>query len=132
MRTILAATGLLMTVATGAMAQEPPAQPAIFNQCRACHQIGPNARNGVGPHLNGIFGRRAGTIEGFNYSPAYRRPPTSEKVWDVDNFRVYIRNPQQVTPGTRMAFVGVRDEAQIDQLIAYLRSFDAQGQRVTQ
>jgi cytochrome c len=113
--------------ATTAVAQ--PAPPAIWNQCRACHQVGETARNGVGPILNGIFGRRAGTREGFNYSQAYRTAPTSEKTWDEENFRVYIRNPMQVTPGTRMVFAGVRDEAQIDQLIAFLKSYRADGTR---
>jgi cytochrome c len=122
--------GVLSGLASAASAQTPPAAPPVFAQCRTCHQVGETARNAVGPHLNGLFGRRAGTVQGFNYSQAYRTPPTSEKVWDPDNFRVYIRNPQQVTPGTRMAFVGVRNEEQIDQLIAYLRTFDENGRRI--
>jgi cytochrome c len=126
---------LLSLPAAPALAQSAPAGDAaagetLFRQqCRACHQIGDAARNGVGPQLNGVFGRRAGTIEGFRYSNAYRQPPTSEKTWDEANFRVYIRNPREVTPGTNMAYAGLRNEDQITNLIAYLRQFNAQGQR---
>jgi cytochrome c len=123
---------LLSGLASAAAAQAPagPAAPPVFAQCRACHQVGESARNAVGPHLNGLFGRRAGSVPGFNYSPVYRAPPTSEKVWDEDNFRAYIRNPREVTPGTRMLYAGLRDEALIDQLVAYLRTFDENGRRV--
>lgn len=133
MRPILAILALTLMAGTG-VAQDSPGDAAagerVFNtQCRACHRIGPNAANAVGPHLNGMFGRKAGTVTGFNYSPAYRQPPTSEKVWSEENFREYIQNPRQVTPGTRMVYAGLRDQTQITNLIAYLRQFDANGQR---
>lgn len=132
MRAFVFTTALFL--ATPALAQTPTgdaaAGEAVFRQqCRACHQIGENARNGVGPHLNGIFGRRAGSIEGFRYSNAYRTPPTNEKTWSEENFRVYIRNPREVTPGTNMAYAGLRNEDQITNMIAYLRSFNAAGAR---
>ncbi|MGQ3360736.1 MAG: c-type cytochrome [Phreatobacter sp.] len=144
-RTIIATASALALSATAVLAQTtPPAAPAapaaaapaeggdaaagerIFAQCRACHQVGPTARVGVGPPLNGIFGRKAGSFPNFNYSPAYR---TLDKTWDEANFRVYIRNPREVTPGTRMVFNGLRDETQITNLIAYLKQFNAEGQR---
>jgi cytochrome c len=112
--------------APAAGAADPAAGERVFAQCRACHQLGPTARNGVGPQLNGIFGRKAGSVAGFNYSPAYQ---ALNKVWDEDNFRVYIRNPREVTPGTRMVFNGLRDETQITNLIAYLKQFNAEGVR---
>lgn len=127
---------LALTVMTGAAsAQTPPAGDAaagerVFNlQCRACHRVGENPPAAVGPHLNGLFGRQAGTVAGFNYSPAYRQPPTAGKTWDEQNFRVYIRNPREVTPGTRMIYVGLRDETQVNNLVAYLRQFAPNGQR---
>jgi cytochrome c len=144
LRMILAATVAVFVPAAAAMAQTAPApapaapaaaadaagDPAagerIFAQCRACHQMGPTARVGVGPPLNGIFGRKAGSFPNFNYSPAYR---SLDKTWDEANFRVYIRNPREVTPGTRMVFSGLRDETQITNLIAYLKQFNAEGQR---
>lgn len=142
-RMIVAAAVAMIVPTTAALAQTAPATgtaaPAaadaagdaaagerIFAQCRACHQMGPTARVGVGPPLNGLFGRKAGSFPNFNYSPAYR---SLDKTWDEANFRVYIRNPREVTPGTRMVFSGLRDETQITNLIAYLKQFNAEGQR---
>ncbi|MBN8945348.1 MAG: cytochrome c family protein [Rhizobiales bacterium] len=109
-----------------ARAQDAAAGERVFMQCRACHQIGPTARNLVGPQLNGIFGRRAGSVDGFNYSDAYK---ALDKVWDEGNFSTYIQNPRVATPGTRMVFGGIKDETQISNLIAYLKQFGADGQR---
>jgi cytochrome c len=133
MRPILSIFVLALTVGAAA-AQTAPGDAAagerVFNtQCRACHRVGENPPAGVGPHLNGLFGRKAGSVAGFNYSPAFRQPPTVDKTWDEANFRVYIRNPREVTPGTRMVYAGLRDDAQIGNLIAYLRQFNATGQR---
>lgn len=137
--TLLVAASLLPSLAFAqAAAPAAPAAPTaadaeagqrIFAQCRACHQVGETARNAVGPQLNGIFGRRAGSVEGFRYSQAYQSETVRAKTWDVDNFRTYIRNPREVTPGTNMAFVGIRNEDQITQLIAFLSSYNANGTR---
>ncbi len=110
-------------------AGDPAAGERVFAQCRACHQVGETARNGVGPNLNGLFGRKAGSVEGFNYSPAFKTPAVAEKVWSPENFAVYIRNPREVTPGTRMVFAGIRSDNQIADLTAYLRQFAADGKR---
>jgi len=101
----------------------------VFAQCRACHQVGETARNLVGPQLNGLFGRTAGTVAGFNYSPAYKTPEVASKVWSPENFTTYIRNPRAVTPNTRMVFAGIRSDNQIADLIAYLKQFGADGKR---
>jgi cytochrome c len=132
MRPFILAAALAALAPSIAFAQAPQQSEGerIFRtQCGACHQLGPTARNAVGPQLNGIFGRRAGSIEGFRYSNAYRTPAVTEKTWNPDNFRVYIRNPREVTPGTSMVYAGMRNEDQITQLIQHLQSFDAQGQR---
>lgn len=126
-RAILTLGFALVASAAAAQSAPSPGEAVFRSQCMACHRIGPNAANGVGPQLNGVFGRRAGSLPNFNYSQAYRSPPTSEKTWDEENFRVYIRNPREVTPGTRMVYAGLRNEEQITQLIAYLKSFDANG-----
>jgi cytochrome c len=110
-----------------ALAQDAAAGERIFNQCRACHQVGPTARHGVGPTLNGLFGRNKGSIAGFNFSAAYNA--IKDQVWTPENFTVYIKDPRGVTPGTRMVFAGLRDETQITNLIAYLQSFNADGSR---
>lgn len=148
MRIAIAALFASATMLSPLMAQAPtppaaaPAAPAaapaagdaaagerVFAQCRACHQVGPTARNVVGPQLNGLFGRKAGSVAGFNYSPAFKTPAVAEKVWSPENFAVYIRNPREVTPGTRMVFAGIRSDTQIADLTAYLRQFDAEGKR---
>ena len=121
----LAAASLLLAGGVGtAQAQDAAAGQRVFNQCRACHQVGENARNLVGPQLNGLFGRQAGSVEGYSYSQAFQG---LDKVWDHENFAVYIRDPRGVTPGTKMVFAGLRNDQQIADLIAYLDQFNADG-----
>ena len=110
-------------------AGDPAAGERVFAQCRACHQVGETARNLVGPQLNGLFGRTAGSVAGFNYSPAFKTPEVSSKVWSPENFTTYIRNPRAVTPNTRMVFAGIRSDTQIADLISYLKQFGADGKR---
>jgi cytochrome c len=97
---------------------------AVFNKCRACHQVGPNAKNMVGPALNGLIGRKAGTIEGFNYSEANKN---SGIVWDEETFREYIKNPKAKMPNTKMVFPGLSDEKDIGDLLAFLKQYAADG-----
>ncbi len=122
--TILAAA--LLAGATSAQAQDAAAGEKVFAQCRACHQVGETAKNGVGPVLNGLFGRKAGTVEGYNYSPANKN---SGLTWDEATFRTYIVNPRAAMPGTKMVYAGLKDEQRINDLIAYLKQFDAAGKR---
>jgi len=112
-----------------AHAQDAAAGEKVFAQCRACHQVGPNAKNAVGPVLNGLFGRKAGMVEGYNYSPANKN---SGLTWDEATFREYIKDPKAKIPGTKMIYAGLKDEQKINDLVAYLKQFDAQGQKVTQ
>lgn len=121
------AVGLSFAASTASMAQDAAAGERVFNQCRACHQVGPTARNGVGPQLNGLFGRNKGTVQGYTYSAAYQALTTTQ--WTPENFTVYIKDPRGVTPGTKMVFAGLRDDTQIANLIAYLRQFAADGTR---
>jgi cytochrome c len=109
-----------------ASAQDAAAGEKLFNQCRTCHQIGETAKNAVGPQLNGLFGRKAGTVENYSYSAVYK---TLDKVWDVENFTTYIKDPRGVTPGTKMVYPGMKDEAQIGNLVAYLKQFGADGKK---
>jgi cytochrome c len=106
---------------TEAGAQDPAAGEKVCLQCKACHQAGDTAKNAIGPVLNGLFGRRAGLVEGFSYSPANKN---SGITWDEANFREYIRDPKAKIPGTKMVFPGVKDEKKVEDLIAYLHSFD--------
>jgi cytochrome c len=109
-----------------AHAQDAAAGEKTFAQCRACHQIGPTAKNAVGPVLNGLFGRKAGTVEGYNYSPANKN---SGLTWDEATFTEYIKDPKAKVPGTKMVYAGLKDEKRIADLIAYLKQFDASGQK---
>jgi cytochrome c len=109
-----------------AMAQDAAAGEKIFAQCRACHQVGPTARNLVGPKLNGLFGRKSGTIEGYNYSDANKN---SGITWDEAVFAEYIKNPRAKIPGTKMIYAGLKDEKRINDLTAYLKQFDASGNK---
>ena len=101
----------------------------VFAQCRACHQVGDKAKNVVGPVLNGLFGRTAGTVEGYTYSAAMKN---SGITWDEATFAEYIKNPKAKVPGTKMVYAGLKDEQRIKDLTAYLKQFDASGQKASQ
>jgi cytochrome c len=121
------AAGFIVFAPALAQAQDVAAGEKVFLQCRTCHQVGETAKNAVGPALNGMFdGRKAGTQPGYTYSAAYK---TLDKVWDEDNFRVYIKDPRGVTPGTKMVYAGMKDDTQITNLIAFLKQWGADGKR---
>lgn len=116
----------LFTVAlvTGpAKAQDAETGEQVFRQCRACHQIGDNAKNLVGPQLNGIVGRKAGTVDGFKYSPVNIDAGGKGLVWTEEVLMQYLEAPLKFMPGNRMAFNGLKDEQQRKDLIAYLKKF---------
>lgn len=116
----------LLAVPTVGRAQDAAAGERLFGQCRACHQVGESARNGIGPQLNGLFGRKAGSVEGYAYSPANK---ASELVWSPETFRDYIKDPKAKMPGTKMIFAGLKEDARITDLIGYLGQFDAAGKK---
>jgi cytochrome c len=121
------AFGAVLIAALGASASAEPDVDngkAIFGKCRACHQIGEKAKNMVGPVLNGLIGRKAGTIEGFNYSEANK---SSGIVWDEATFREYIKDPKAKIPNTKMVFAGITDDQDIDDLVAYIKQFGPDG-----
>ena len=95
----------------------------VFARCQACHLVD-QTRNRVGPHLVGIFGRPAGAVEDFRYSPAMLE---SGIVWDEETMAAYFRDPRGYIPGNRMAFVGLRQEDDVAAVIAYLRDATATG-----
>jgi len=97
---------------------------AVFNQCKACHQVGPEAKNGVGPVLNGIVGRKAGEGASYNYSDANKN---SGLTWDEATLRAYLTDPKAKVPGTKMIFPGIKREKQLDDLMAYLAGIKADG-----
>jgi cytochrome c len=110
-------------------AQDAGAGEKVFIQCKACHQTGDKAKNGVGPVLNGLFGRKAGSVEGFIYSNGNKN---SGVTWDEATFAEYIKDPKAKIPGTKMVFAGIKDEQKVKDLIAYLHTFDKAPVKVAQ
>ena len=116
-----------LSVAAGpARARDAAAGEKVFGVCRACHQIGETAKIAVGPVLNGVIGRKAGTYPGYSYSEANKN---SGITWDEATFTTYIKNPRGTIPGTKMIFIGITDEKKIKDLIAFLEQYDADGKK---
>ena len=107
-----------------AQAQDAAKGEAVFKKCVVCHAVGENARNKVGPKLNGIIGSKAAGVEDYSYSPAMKN---SNVTWTDDVFTTYITNPHLMIPGSKMAFAGISNEQDIKDLIAYLKKFKADG-----
>jgi cytochrome c len=119
-----AIVGLLLS--SNAMAQDLEAGQRSFNKCRACHQVGPEAKNLVGPQLNDLFNRTAGGVEGYTYSEANKK---SGIKWDEANFKTYITNPRAAMPGNKMAFAGITNETEIANLTAFLKQYGPGGNK---
>jgi cytochrome c len=126
MRTLVLVAAALAVSNGIVKAQDAAAGQEVFRQCRACHTIGPDAKNLVGPVLNGLNGRKSGTIEGYSYSDANKN---SGITWSDATFKEYIVNPAAKIPGTKMAFVGLKKEKDIADLWAYLKQFKADGSK---
>ena len=107
-----------------ASAQDPEAGKKIFKKCAACHGVGPGAKNKVGPQLNGLSGRAAGSAESFKYSKAMKN---SGITWDQETLLEFIASPKKKIPGTKMVFPGIKDEIDRENLFAYVEQFDAEG-----
>jgi cytochrome c len=118
---------LALSPITQALAGDPANGEKDFAPCKACHQIGETAKNSVGPALNGVIGRKAGTYPGYNYSDANK---DSGLTWDEATFREYIKDPKAKVPGTKMTYPGVKDDKKIDDLIAFLKQFGPDGKKV--
>jgi cytochrome c len=120
---LVAAVGLV--VSTGAaLAQDVAAGETSFRKCAPCHSIGPDASNKVGPVLNGLNGRAAGSVDGFNYSDANK---ASGITWGEAVFKEYIKDPRTKVPGTKMVFAGIKSEKEVGDLWSYVSQFDKDG-----
>jgi cytochrome c len=89
----------------------------VFNKCKTCHSFDPGKKK-IGPHLQGIIGRKAGSVEGYKYSKAMK---AADIVWDEANLDKYLTKPKAFVKGTKMSFAGLKKEAQRQDLIAYLK-----------
>ena len=94
--------------------------------CKSCHQVGETAKNATAPELNGLFGRAAGSVPGFNYSPAMK---AAGFTWDDASFAAFLQDPKGKVAGTKMMAGQTKDPAQIANLAAYLKTFDASGKK---
>ncbi len=103
-------------------AQDAAKGQAIFNRCRACHAIGPGAQNKAGPQLNGVVGRKAAAVAGFDYSDAMKAQGAAGLVWTEAKLAAYLQSPDAFLPGGVMAFAGVKDAGQLKDLLAFLKS----------
>ncbi|MBX6425750.1 MAG: cytochrome c family protein [Variibacter sp.] len=124
--TVVLALAAVFVSASGRQghAQDLSAGANAFKKCQPCHAVGEGAANKVGPTLNGLEGRRAGSVEGYSYSEANKR---SGIVWNEQTFKEYIQNPRAVIPGTKMIFAGIKNETEIANLWAYLKQFGPDG-----
>ena len=94
----------------------------VYKKCSACHQVGDNAKNKTGPHLNGIMGRTAGSMEGFKYSPAMRTKGEEGLVWTAETMAAFLAKPKDYVPKTKMSFGGLKKQGDLDAIVAYLSS----------
>ncbi len=125
-----AVVALLAGVATAA-AQDVPAGDAAAGEktarvCKTCHQFGEGAKNAIGPVLNGVVGRKAGTVEGYNYSEANKN---SGLTWDEATLKTYLKNPKATVPGTKMIFAGFQKESDLNNVVAFLKTLGPDGKR---
>jgi len=107
-----------------AAAADIQAGEKVFEKCQQCHHIGLGATNFYGPVLNGLIDRKAGTVPGFKYSPALEK---SDVVWNYDSLSKYLKQPKHEIPGVAMTFPGLTNQADIDNVIAYIAQFRRDG-----
>src|SRR5580693_2688688 len=110
--------------ASVAAAQDVANGEHSFGKCSPCHSIGPDAQNKIGPELNGLDGRHSGAAPDFTYSDANK---ASGVVWSDTTFKQYIQDPKAMIPGTKMMFAGDKNPQEVDDLWAYIKQYDADG-----
>ena len=126
MRRVVVSVAAVLCLANSVSAQDAAEGEKVFATCKACHQIGEGAKNAIGPELNGVVGRKAGSVAGYNYSDANKN---SGITWDEFSLTAYLKDPKVKVPGTKMIFAGIKDEKKVQDLIAFLKQFDAAGKK---
>jgi cytochrome c len=115
-RARIGALAVLLTLAGPVAAADADHGKALFAPCAACHT---NRADALGPNLKGVFGRKSAALEDFRYSNPMKR---ANLVWDEDNLRAYIRDPQAKVKGNRMPYGGMSDAKDVDDVVAYLKT----------
>ncbi|MFD1343020.1 c-type cytochrome [Litorisediminicola beolgyonensis] len=135
---LVAAAALIALPATFAMAEshengekmefeitgDAEAGEKVFRKCMACHAVGEDAQNKVGPVLNGVVGREVAAYEGFQYSDGLTEKAAEAETWTPEHLAAFLENPRDWAPGTKMSFAGLRKEEERDNVIAYLATFE--------
>jgi cytochrome c len=117
----------VLTVSSGsAFAQDVGAGEQSFRKCLPCHAVGEDAKNKVGPVLNGLEGRKSGSIDGYNYTDANKN---SGITWDEASFKDYITDPRAKIPGTKMVFAGIKNDKEKGDLWAFLNQYKPDGSK---
>lgn len=120
---LVGALMLAATVQPAFAAGDPVAGETVFKKCVVCHSIGEGARNKIGPELNAVIGRVAGSVEDFKYSQALIDAGAAGLTWTPETLVPWLTKPKDRVPGTKMSFVGLKEQADIDNVIAYLATF---------
>lgn len=131
MKKMMVAAVLGMVSATAVQAQDMPEGDAaagekVFRKCQACH-VADEDKNKVGPHLVNLFGRAAGSVEGYRYSKAMTTAGEEGLVWTTETLTEYLKAPRKYVKGTKMAFAGLRKDDELADVTAYLAQFDTDG-----
>jgi len=124
MKRILIAAAVCVASVGVAGAQDLAAGATSFKKCAPCHDVGPTAKNKVGPVLNGLDGRKSGSVAGYSYSDANKG---SGITWNDASFLEYIKDPKAKIPNTKMTFAGIKNEDEAKNLWAYLKQYDVDG-----
>jgi len=125
LKATILSSALLLGGASFASAQDAAAGEKVFKKCKACHAVGEGAKNKVGPHLNDLFGRAAGTLEKYKFSKAMKSAGSDGLVWDDESLTAFVTKPKALIKRTKMSFAGLRKEADRANLLAYLKQFSA-------
>jgi cytochrome c len=121
-----AATAVVLAALTGSAlaAGDAASGEKVFAKCKACHKVGDGAKNGIAPELNGLDGRKAASVEGYNYSDALKEAGIT---WNEASFLEFIKNPKAKVPGTKMVFQGLSSDKEAGDVWAYLAAIGADG-----
>ena len=118
-----AAVALVVSLPAQGFAQDAAKGETVFKKCQICHEVGPSAKVKVGPILNEVIGRKAGTLPGFAYSPAMKEAGEKGMEWTDENLAKYLENPRDFIAKNKMAFVGLKKEDERADVIAYIKKF---------
>ncbi len=123
--------GTNLAAAQDAAHGDAEAGEKVFRKCKACHEIGPEAKAKVGPPLTDVLGRTAGTVEGFKYSDAMIAAGEGGLVWTPETIATFLEKPKDFVDGTKMSFAGLRKPEERDDVIAYLATFATETETET-